>query len=108
MTTYGPTGGDATSVVVDFSTIVDGYVVRWYASEDDANARHMIISASRNGVFVDRPHALTEQMEADAYDAHDLIADWYRRGGHDHKAWKKYVTHHRPFLGNVEPLAGAR
>lgn len=38
-------------IAIKFPTIMDGTVIRWYASESDAKAHNQVISASRNGVY---------------------------------------------------------
>jgi hypothetical protein len=97
-------------VVVDFPTIMDGYVVRWYAAEHDANHGDPIISASRNGVVKHTPGVAADALEALAMEVHDLIASWYGRhpagcGAGSEKPWQHVLTHRASMFRDVEPIA---
>lgn len=99
-------------VVCDFPTIMDGWVVRWFANEAAANNGRPIISASRNGVVKHTPGPDADQLEAVAMDVHDRIARWYGPFGlPDHRAtrpWSSVLTHVAHMFQDVEPIAKDR
>jgi hypothetical protein len=97
-------------VVVDFPTIMDGYVVRWYATEHDANHHDPIISASRNGVVKHAPGEAADALVSVAMEVHGLIASWYdqhpaARGAGSEKPWAHVLTHRAYMFRDVEPIA---
>lgn len=93
-------------VVVDFPTIMDGYVVRWYADEDAANHHQEIINASRNGVTTVTPGRAADALTGEALQVHDLIHQWYAAGGRGEKTWAHVLTHRALLFRDVEPIGG--
>ena len=81
-----------------FPTIMDGTVVRWYASEAAAENGHEMASASRNGVVVDMA---PREVALAAYDAYEQLRA-------DRNADMSGLrTHRRNFTGPPEPIADA-
>lgn len=91
-------------ICVAFPTIMDGLVLRWWASLDtycDLDADRELVSASRNKVSVYASDVPDEIMEA-ADRAHELLA-----AGRDDEA--RAMATHRPmrFLSReLEPVTG--
>ncbi len=96
-------------VVVGFPTVMDGWIVRWYATEDAANHGEQVISASRSGVTVHQDGALAESLRRDAEHVAGLIGDFYSDPfglpkPHEPKPWEHYLTHVKPRFRDVEPI----
>ncbi|HEX3002856.1 MAG TPA: hypothetical protein VHO27_01485 [Angustibacter sp.] len=101
------TAREPSAIVCDFPTIMDGYVVRWYSSEHDANKGRVIVSASRNAAIVHEPGPAADALMPEAERVHALISDWYgpwgRPASHE-KPWQDVLTHTKRLFGDVEPI----
>lgn len=90
-------------IIVASPTIMDGLVLRWYASEE--NARHIEphVSASRNRVQVHIDTELSQDAVPDAEHAHALLRDGYDR---NYERVKAMATHDHPmFSDDIIPIA---
>ena len=86
-------------VVIRFPTIMDGAVLRWYWSIEDAEKGTELCSASRNGVFEDANEICPMEWLDEAHKAHDLLA---KRGNDaDTSLWE---THTKGLFGPVTEL----
>ena len=82
-------------VVISTPTIMDGYVVRWYHSEESAIYGREFLSASRNGVRINGfVHEVPPAVLARATEIYERLRD--NRGG-EHVA-RSAATHHMAFL----------
>lgn len=89
-------------IVTVTPTIMDGTVVRWYATENPEGLGEPQVSVSRNGVLVSGYlHEVPEAVLAQAQELH-------RRWRRDRDAWpdvRKLATHRRRgILGPLEPV----
>lgn len=96
-------------VVTTTPTIMDGYVVRWYASLTAADSGHEIMSASRNGVRIRTYlHEIPAAALADAIAIYvKLHTASLRPFGSDRsadEAARALATHHRRGFGRHGPL----
>lgn len=100
-------------VVTATPTIMDGYVVRWYADVNAAETGHEMMSASRNGVRIRCYfHEVPIAALADATRVYEkLHAADLRPFGRDRsadEAARALATHHRRGFGRhgqLEPIA---
>jgi hypothetical protein len=89
-------------VVIDFPTIMDGHVVRWYADEHAANHHDPIISASREAVQIHEPGPLATELLPQAEQVGRQVYVYYREGGRGEKTWAPILTHRARLFGDVE------
>jgi hypothetical protein len=84
-------------IVTVTPTIMDGQVVRWYASEAAEEAHRPLLSASRNGVMIHAAylHHVEELLDA-ARDTHARL----ERG----EDVEDVATHRSPMFGPLEPI----
>jgi hypothetical protein len=97
------TGAAAMSdvVIIDFPTIMDGHVVRWYADEWAANQSEPVISASRERVQVHRASPLARMLREQADEVHRQIREYYDKRSQV-KTWAPILTHRARLFGDVE------
>jgi uncharacterized protein (UPF0371 family) len=96
-------------VVIEYPTIMDGIVVRWFASVKNGRGYEQIISASRNGVTKHIPGPAADMLETVAMEVHDQIHQrYYGSSMEDERPWAHLLTHRDSSFGSVTPLAGAR
>lgn len=89
-------------ITVATPTIMDGLVVRWYASEQAALQVEPHVSASRNRVQIHIDGERAQSALPAAENAYRLLAADYN-GNYDRV--KAMATHHHPFFGGaLEPL----
>lgn len=82
-------------VVIVFSTVMDGTVVRWHRGAKAAEYGTEMASASRNGVCVDTaPRAIALA----AYDAYDTLK------ANNRADMSGLATHRRTFKGPAVPI----
>jgi len=87
-------------IVIVTPTILDGQVVRWYASEEAAQYGQEILSASRRGVQVEGfLHDVPDDVLTQARDAHRVLA---AGGDVGHLA-----THRKERFGDLVPIPAA-
>jgi hypothetical protein len=89
-------------IITVTATIMDGTVIRWYASVQAADGGRATVSASRNCVMV---HDLAEHAEA-------VPAEWLAAAEAAHAVLrqdrnadvKHLATHHWPLFGVLAPV----
>ena len=87
-------------IVIVTPTILNGPVVRWYASEETAQYGNELVSASRNGVRIEGYlHDVPDTVLARAQEAYRVLA---ARGDVDHLA-----THRKQRYGDLYPIDAA-
>ena len=96
------TGKDAdlvSPVVIRFPSIMDGAVLRWYFSVEEAEKGDDVCSASRNGVWERADETCPLEWVEQAHKVHDLLQR--ERNDADTSAWE---THTERLFGPVEPI----
>lgn len=96
------------TICVEFPTIMDGCVLRWYADEAGYRDRKELASASRNRAVIEPDASLEVCKLADA--AHDYLRDAYARTFSPYLDVSRWTTH-RPasFMSHeLKPLGAAR
>jgi len=91
-------------VVVEYPTIMDGWVVRWYRDEEQANHGDELISASRNGVVRLASSPLAMELEPIALEVYVKIKGHYRGFGEGEHPWADVLTHVHHMFRDVEPI----
>ena len=89
------------TVVIGNHTVMDGFVIRWYASEASATHGTEVISASRNGVMGGAGANLTPELFEAAWAAHKKL----EAGSRYKSDFTDIITHEREISGDVTPVA---
>lgn len=90
-------------IIIASPTIMDGLVLRWYASEAQALRVEPHVSASRNRVQVHVDTELSQDAVPEAEHAHALLREAYER---NYERVKAMATHDHPmFSDEIIPRA---